>query len=129
MNIIKKIYDFCLEYSNVAGNRTKDIKLANGNKFTVPAYFLSMPYVHLHHEFLRQNPECQVSLSTFRKYIPKNFLRGTRKRTDMCHYCVNGKKSVAQLEKIRECENLADNIRSKIEKVRIFFIIFKKLPI
>ena len=117
-------YDFCVEYSTVAGNRTKEIKLANGNKVPVPVHFLSMPYVHLHHEFLRRNPECQVSLSTFKKYIPKNFIRGTRKRTDMCHYCEKGKKSVAQLEKIRQCENLAEDIRQKIEKVRDFIYQF-----
>ncbi len=81
-----------------------------------------MPYLHLHHEFLRKNPDCQIALSTFRKYIPENYIRGTRtrKRTDMCHYCVNGKKTVAQLEKLKATENLADTIKSKIEKVRTY---------
>ena len=44
-------------------------------------------------------------------------MRGASKRTDMCHYCVSGKKIVAQLERIRQCENDAEAIRSKIEKV------------
>ena len=42
----------------------------------------------------------------------------------MCHYCEKGKKSVAQLEKIRQCENLAEDIRQKIEKVRDFIYQF-----
>ena len=53
-------------------------------------------------------------------------MRGASKRTDMCHYCVNGKKSVAQLERLKQCENDAEAIRSKIEKV--FFSIFLFRP-
>ena len=81
--VIQKINEFCVEYSTVARNRTKDIKLPNGHKITVSAYFLLIPYAHLYHEFLRRNPECQISLSTFKKHIPKKFIRGTRKRTEI----------------------------------------------
>ena len=49
-------------------------------------------------------------------------MRGASKRTDMCHYCVNGKKSVAQLERLKQCENDAEAIRSKIEKVFFFYL-------
>lgn len=42
----------------------------------------------------------------------------------MCHYCMNGKKSVARLEKIRQCENLSEDIQLKIQKVKDFCFLF-----
>jgi hypothetical protein len=117
--IVEKIHDFCAEYSNVAANRTKQIG-QNGEKITVPLYFLTLPYVHLHHEFVRKNPECQISLSTLKKYIPKNYVRGSQKKTDMCHYCVNGKKTLVRLEKLKRSDDFGEEIQLKIQKVNFF---------
>jgi hypothetical protein len=94
-------------------------------KETVPVCYLTKPYSHLHALFVQKYPQNKIALTTFRKYIPKNFTRGATKRTDMCHYCVKGEKAVQELQKITEFGDeektpLAEEIQKKIEKVKIF---------
>ena len=114
--IISSIIQFCEDSSQEAGNKT--VKFEGK---VVPVKFLSKPYSHLHQDFCDKYPEKKISLSSFRKYIPKYFQRGGGKRTDMCSYCVEGEKSLQHMKRIEELyrhnSELSAEIERKIEKI------------
>ena len=109
--IINEIIKFCEDNSKEASNKTVKFQ---GND--VPVKYLDKPYIHLHQDFVQQNPGYQISRSSFRKYIPGYFQRGSEKRTDMCNYCVHGEKAVQQLKRIEEYQRQNQVMSSEIQK-------------
>jgi hypothetical protein len=89
----QSIIQFLTEKSQPAANRT-----VTHNKSVIPVQCYNMPVSHLYSEYLQyslaQNPPLKhISVSTFRKYIPKQFKRA-KKKTDMCEICENSKKAI-----------------------------------
>ena len=115
-DIILSIAQFCEENSREAANKTLKV-----NGIDVPVKFLNKPVSRLYEDFCGKYPGKKISSSSFRKYIPKYFQKGGEKRTDMCSYCVHGKKALQQIKRIEELHGhnneLSAEIQQKINKV------------
>ena len=118
--IIQRIIKFCEDNSREASNKTTKFEGKD-----VPVLFLSKPFAHLHSDFVQQNPDCHISLSSFRKYIPKYFQRGGEKRTDMCHYCVHGEKASIELKRL-EIQHRHNRMSEEIQNhiIQVIWILF-----
>lgn len=56
-----------------------------------PVLNLQRSKLYIHKKMISENPEINLSLSTYYKLCPKRF-KYVKKKTDMCDICVNGKK-------------------------------------
>ena len=110
------IIEFCEDNSREAADKT--IKTDGAD---VPVKFLNKLYTRLYEDFCGKYPGNLISISSFRKYIPKYFQKGGDKRTGMCSYCVRREKSLQQVKRIEELHGhnneLAAEIQEKINKV------------
>ena len=93
--MVTKIREYCEEESWPCPNRT----VRNGQGVR----YWRKPIQVIHAGFLKRNAEEKISLTTFRKYIPRNFKK-PRRWTDLCKICETGRKKVSQIEKLlRSC--------------------------
>ena len=101
-----KIEPFLIKHSSSASNETRTI-----NKVKHPARILSLPRKQLHAMFVGENG--YISMSSFRKCIPRYYIKAHRK-TDMCDHCDKGEHDVVLLEKAKK-DGATETERSQLE--------------
>ena len=86
------------------------------NHSDVPVRLLNDNCTSLYNQYSLKFPAQEVSYSTFKRCMPKNFKK-SKKETDLCGHCENGKAAIIQYSKINN--ELKELKLSKVSKKEI----------
>ena len=105
------VLQFLQNNSEIAANRM--IKI---NHSDVPVRLLNDNCTSLYNQYSLEFPDQEVSYSTFKRCMPKNFKK-SKKETNFCGYCENRKTAIIQYSKISN--ELKELKLSKVSKKEI----------